>query len=328
MKNTFRTLLYLCFVLMLSNQLFGAYSGTLDTLNFGNGKILYAPAQENLAQTSAEQILKTVREIQQMLDFTPQQPFLVVIADNESVYHHFTGRSSPKWSAGITDYTTGSIVLKSPKLGKTTLWDYDETLRHEIAHIVIGQNVNPIRLPRWLNEGLAMVIAGQHSMGQMYTLAQNVVHKNLISLTDIEQLLRFSRDKASLGYAESQSAVQYIVKEFPENTLKHVLQKMHNSDLSWEKSFSEVTGLSQFYFEQHWRAYLEHHYKWLSVVSSETWIWFLFPLLAILAWLSIKWRNHRKMQQWQEEEDRWNKNSDWDFEYLPDEDEKWRGDIH
>ncbi len=328
MKKIIKTFLYLWLSCLLSVQLFGATSGKLDTLRFRNGSILYAPGQEKLANTSVKQISKTVQEISEMLNFVPQQPFLVVIANTQAVYWHFTDRRSPDWSAGITDYTNGTIVLKSPKLGKTTLWDYDETLRHEIAHMVIGQNVDPMRLPRWLNEGLAMVIAGQHSMGQMYTLAQHVANKSLISLTGLEQLLHFSHSKASLGYAESHSAVQFILKEFPKNTLEQVLHQMQNSDLSWAQSFSEVTGLSQFYFEQHWRSYLEHHYKWLAILSSDTWIWLLFPLLAILAFLAIKWRNYRKMQQWQAEEEQLDKNSDWDFEYLPDEDEKWRGDIH
>ena len=328
MRHTIVTALILSMGILSGVGRIAAEPGTPDSITFPWGKILYAPGQEKLAESSAEQIESTIRNIRQTLDFDLEQQFTVVIANSREEYLKYAGRQIPDWSAGVTSYTHGRIVMKSPSLGKSTVWDYDETLRHEVAHVLIGQNVDPRRLPRWLNEGLAMIVAGQNSIGQMYTLAQYVVRDKLLSLSEIEQMLHFSQEKASLGYAESHSAVKFILSEFPDGTLTQVLGKMRNSDLSWQQSFSEVTGLSQYYFEQHWRSHLKENYKWLTVLSSETWIFILFPVLALLAYLAVKWRNHRKMREWEEEEERWERNSDWDFEYLPDEDDKWRGDIH
>lgn len=328
MKQHFITIWSILFVSLFGVATVTAQTEGLDTLAIPWGNILYQPGQEKLATSSSEQIGKTIDISREMLDFEPQEKFTVVIADNKSDFLRYAGRQAPDWSAGITDYNSDRIIMKSPKLGKTTSWDYDETLRHEVAHVVIGQNVNPMRLPRWLNEGLAMIIAGQHSIGQMYTLAQHVASDHLISLSGLEQMLHFSPEKASLGYAESYSAVNFILSDLPEGTLAKVLGEMHKSNISWQQSFSEATGLSQFYFEQHWRTHLKDSYKWLTVLSSDSWIFILFAVLAILAYLAIKWRNYRKLQQWKEEEDHIDSGSDWDFEYLPDEDEKWRGDIH
>lgn len=300
----------------------------LDSLQYDWGTIRFSQDEAKLAQSSAEKVQQSLARIDTMLKMAVKQPFEVVIAPTKSIFLAYAGRL-PNWSAGVTSFPAERIVLKSPSLGKSSIWDYDVTLQHEVAHIILGQHLNVNRLPRWLNEGLAMHVAGQHSMADMYTLANATVRDALISLSRIEQMLSFQQQQATLAYIESYDAVQYIQREFPAGTLPRVFDFMQeNPELSYARAFEEIAGVSQFYFEWHWKRHLQNKYHWITVLSSDTIIWFIFPLLAILGYLAIRWRNHKKMQRWQREEDELDRQSDWDFEYLPDEDDKWRGDIH
>jgi len=299
----------------------------LDSLGYDWGTIYFSPNQNSLAQSSAMAIQQTLHNTRLVLKIDRAYPFSVIIAPNHRIYRHFS-HQLPEWAAGATDYSAQQIILKSPSLGKTDIWDYETTLRHEVAHIVIGQNINPMRLPRWLNEGLAMAIAGQHSMRQMYQLGQAVVRDDVIPLQQLEQLMTFPPQKATLGYAEAYSAVQYIQSEFPAETLPRVFHLLQNSNISYEQAFEKVGGISQYYFELHWRKSLTRQYNWITMFSSDTLFWLLFPLLAILGYLAIRWRNRRTLNRWGKQEEEIDKNSDWDYEYMPDEDEKWRGDIH
>ncbi|MBS1271704.1 MAG: hypothetical protein MAGBODY4_00836 [Candidatus Marinimicrobia bacterium] len=300
----------------------------LDSLSYGWGTIYYGPDEQKLAKSSAEKIALSLERIHHLLGLEVKEPFPVVIAPSKEVYKKYAG-NLPEWSAGATTYPLGRIVLKSPSLGRSSIWDYDATLQHEVAHVIIGQHINPNRLPRWLNEGLAMSVADQHTMRDMYTLAQAALRDNLIPLDQIEQMLSFHSQRALLAYIQSHDAVRFIQQEFPKNTLARVFDFMQeNPELSWSRSFEKIAGVSQFYFEWHWQKKVKQSYNWLTVLSSDTLFWLIFPVLAILAYLAIRWRNRKKMKRWQQEEEERDSKSDWDFEYLPDEDDKWRGDIH
>ena len=299
----------------------------IDSLSYPWGMIKFHPREEELARSSAEKIQTSIQRTGEMLRLELQYPFEVVIARSDDAFLKYAGRL-PEWAGAVANYNTNRIVLKSPSLGQTDIWGYDETLKHEVAHMVIGQNLDPARLPRWLNEGLAMAAAGQHSFRDTYTLAMAVVRDDLIPLNELEQMLRFHRQKASLAYIEAYSAVQYLQKELPAGTLPEVFSVMRESEISFSQALKRVSGISDYYLEYHWRKDLKSQYRWIMILSSDTVIWILFPVLALLAYLAVKWRNRKKMQEWQSEEEQRDAGLDWDYEYLPDEDDKWRGDIH
>ncbi|MBD3275843.1 MAG: hypothetical protein GF372_11045 [Candidatus Marinimicrobia bacterium] len=298
-----------------------------DSLNYEWGTIHFSPDSETLARNSASQIEESIAELHNWLGFELHTPMDVLLISNPKQYRSLAGYL-PAWAAGAANYDKNQIILKSPSLGKSDLRSYSETLKHEVAHIILGQNINPARLPRWLNEGIAMLVTGEYSMQHTYTLAQAAVGDDLIPLQEIEQINQYSRQRALLGYAQSQSAVKYIQSEFPPGTLKNVLMHLQMNDVPYNQAFQEVAGVSQFYFEWHWKKYVKTQYNWLTMLSSDIFIWILFPVLAILAYFAIRWRNKRKMQQWEEDESQIDSDSDWDYEYMPDEDEQWKGDRH
>jgi len=323
-----RRIIYAILIFLPLLWAFPAATQSLDSLSYEWGTIYFGPEERKLAESSAEKVTLSLKRIEHLLGLQVKEPFPVVIAYSGEVYKQYAG-DLPGWSAGATTYPQGRIVLKSPSLGRSSIWDYDATLQHEVAHVIIGQHINPNRLPRWLNEGLAMSVADQHTISDMYKLAQAALRDHLIPLDQIEQMLSFHSQRASLAYIQSYDAVQFIQQEFPENTLAHVFDFMRkNPELSWARAFEEIAGVSQFYFEWHWQKQVKQNYNWLTVLSSDTVFWLIFPALAILAYFAIRWRNRRKMKRWEQEEDALDSKTDWDFEYLPDEDDKWRGDIH
>jgi len=322
-----KAIAYISILLFLSGAITPLNAVETDSLSYPWGTIIFHPGEKELARSSAEKIRVSLGRIGEMLDLEQQYQFEVVIAKSKEAFLKFAGRL-PEWAGAVANYRTNRIVLKSPSLGKTDIWDYDETLMHEVAHMIIGQNLDPDRLPRWFNEGLAMAAAGQHSLQDSYTLAMAAVREDLIPLGELEQMLNFHRKKASLGYAQSYSVVQFLQSKFPAETLPRVFRRMQKSDLSFSQALQEIAGVSSFYLEYHWKQELQSQYKWISVLSSDTVLWIIFPVLALLGYLAVKWRNRKKMQQWESEEDRIDSELDWDYEYLPDEDDKWRGDIH
>jgi len=330
MISKIRFIRLFCFIILLislvATELHGQET-SFDSLHTEWGTITFHPREKGLAESTSRKIAQTIQNIEDVLNLKQITSFHVIIAPTKQDFQNMTG-ALPDWTAGVTDYRNGRITLQSPKAGHTTMWDYDETTRHEVVHMILGQHVDTQRLPRWLNEGYAMALSGQHTLSQMYTLTQAVLRDQLIPLGDIEQVLQFSQSRAHLAYAEAYSAVRFFRKELPSATLNQIIDSLNGSPVSFDQALEKITGLNTATFEYHWKQELQTQHRWITMLSSETVLWILFPLLALAAYLAIRWRNAKKMRSWQEEEDVIDSNSDWEFEYMPDEDEKWRGDKH
>ncbi len=300
---------------------------SLDSLSTEWGKIYYAPQEKGLAKTTSKKVSNALSHLQETLRFESTGTFTVIIAPDRHMFQKYAG-PLPSWAAGATNYQRNVVIMKSPTYGRSSIWEYDETLRHEITHVIIGQYISPDRLPRWLHEGIAMVNAGQQSIRTTYLLSQAVLREDIIPLNELESLLGYDKSRAALGYAESLSAVQFLLTRFPTGTLECIFVHMKEQESSFAQAFQAVTGLTQYYFQYHWMKYLKNKYRWISILSSETTLWILFPLLALLGYLVIRWRNKKKLAQWEDEEQAMNSETDWEFEYMPDPDDEWRGDIH
>ena len=90
------------------------------------------------------------------------------------------------------------------------------TITHELTHQVIDDATsNPYRsLPRWLNEGVA-VYQSEGDTGSYRSQVQGAVSSgDLLPLTALGWQFPTDPTKTALAYAESVSAVDYIVRQF------------------------------------------------------------------------------------------------------------------
>ncbi len=104
----------------------------------------------------AEILEDAYRDIGQQLGYYPSKPVLVVLHTRES-FHSATG--GPAWSDGLYDPSLGRI--KVPTQGALTDQDWlARVLRHEFVHALLHDRMKGRPIPQWLNEGLAMQLAG------------------------------------------------------------------------------------------------------------------------------------------------------------------------
>ena len=156
----------------------------------------------------------------------------------------------------------------------------ETTLKHELCHLVLHQNIRQNNLPRWLDEGVCQWASG--GVAELVTggggraLSQATVSNNVMRIRSLD---RFPQDEKYLllAYEESKSFIEYIIREYGENRLLQLLQylKEGNSiDDSFEMSFS-VTFPD---LEKKWRAHLQRKYTWFSYVSNN-----IYTILFFLA---------------------------------------------
>lgn len=160
------------------------------------------------------------RDIGQQLGYFPSRPIHVVLMTREK----FQGvEGTPAWADALYDRVLGRI--KIPTRGALTdrAW-LERVLRHEFVHALLhermGLEIDAV--PTWLNEGLAMQLAGDSWSG-LEQLARSGDLK-LIPLSALEQGWgTLPMEAASLAYLEANSATHYMIKRFGMARVREVL---------------------------------------------------------------------------------------------------------
>jgi len=197
----------------------------------------------------------------------------------------------PYWSGGIA--RAGSEIDIYGRNRSQWL----STLKHELFHTLVAQN--QVRIPVWLNEGLAQWQAGQLEWNGFVELGTATVRKKLIPLVDLDVILSFNHKRAQLAYAQALDAVQFLVKQQGETVLPYLLRA---DELSFKERFKAATGESLVAFEIAWRADLEQRFWFFKISTIPGLLWALTPLIVILAWFLKRRRGRHKLEQWELED--------------------------
>lgn len=161
--------------------------------------------------TSVLEILEEAyREIGQKFDHFPSKPIVVVLHAKDS-FQGATG--SPAWADGLYDATLGRIQV--PTQGATTdrKW-LASVLRHEYVHALLHDRLAASggALPTWLNEGLAMQLAGD-AWPELDQAMQG--DSKVIPLTDLEGSWgALTASTATVAYLEANSATGYLIERW------------------------------------------------------------------------------------------------------------------
>jgi hypothetical protein len=126
---------------------------------------------------------------------------------------------------------------------------------HELTHLVFDTAVhNPYRFPpRWLNEGLAVYLSQGYTAGDRGLVDQAARSRNLIPLTALAGQFPTDAAKTYLAYAESVSAISYLVRTDGEPALL-ALVDAYKTGLTDDEAFTKALGRDLAAFQAGWLA--------------------------------------------------------------------------
>jgi hypothetical protein len=202
---------------------------------------------------------------------------LIVVADRSTLDSLTRGRA-PAWGAAVAVPAARTIVLRADTR------DVYQTLRHELAHLVLHQAVS-LRLPLWFDEGYAAWAAGEWERFGALELNLAVVRGAVPDLRGLDGALRASASTADVAYALAASAVTELARRNPTRSITPLLSRLEKGQ-DFESAVQATTGLSLAQFEVEWRRALRRRYSlagWL--VAGGGW-----GVLALLLWALIRRR--------------------------------------
>lgn len=128
---------------------------------------------------------------------------------------------------------------------------------HELVHLVFDTAVNnPYRFPpRWVNEGLAVYLSEGYGSRDQTMVANAVASGDLMPLVALTGQFPTEPSLTSLAYAESVSAIDYLVRTYGKTALVSLV-KAYKDGLTDDEAFTRALGADVATFQSGWLAEL------------------------------------------------------------------------
>lgn len=226
------------------------------------------------------------------------------ICRNEDQFRRAVEAPIRDWAVGCAFPLRRRVVMRDPGFVEMRKLRFGVTLRHELAHVLIGAQLGRRlnRLPAWFHEGMAMLMSGEGMFFRRdLTLMGNALWGRIIPLSSLESSFPEELDKAELAYAESLSAVSMIEREYGAEALKGIIELV-GMGYGFADAMTLVIGMTPRSFDLKWQSYVRRRYKLALVLSSSSAVWGLISLSSLLAYLLYRRARARKLEMMELEE--------------------------
>lgn len=192
------------------------------------------------------------------------------------------------------------MVLDSERLRVGRLWEYPETVTHEIVHLVLGEGGAGV--PRWYHEGLAQWLSGRRldrsSVNQLALLASR---QELVPLADLSRFMTASHRAESILYQQSLSVVEAVDRMHGAAVHSRILAGLRDG-LEFPAAYQGATDRSLDSDEDRWHRELASQFSWLDTVLLEITLFRLLALVVVVAFVVETLRRRKRLQRMAESE--------------------------
>jgi hypothetical protein len=131
----------------------------------------------------------------------------------------------------------------------------ENVVPHELIHLVFDTAVkNPYHFPpRWLNEGLAVYLSVGYEAGDRAAVDVAGRKGDLIPLDGLVGQFPTSASKFSLAYAESVSAIDFLIRTHGEDTMVSLVRS-YTEGRTDDEAFEAAIGMDVAAFNEAWLA--------------------------------------------------------------------------
>ena len=147
-----------------------------------------------------------------------------------------------------------NLVLVSIEPGPLEQLEIDRQIPHEITHVRLYQHLGEgyDNLPVWLNEGIASLAEFYPNPDYRSLLRNASENGNLLSIQSLCDHFPSNKNETSLAYAQSDSLLRFIHKEYGSVGLQKLLNTYAQGH-KCENGAEEALGLTLTELEKDWR---------------------------------------------------------------------------
>lgn len=280
---------------------FGDWEGELKSAHFLS---LFSARDRKIAEEMIRIAERAYGRITADIGVEPEGRIRIYVCGTRAEFKRLVGSSIRGWAAAVAIPSARAMVVMAPRaLEGSHPEDIGRTITHELTHVVVGILLGERAgdIPTWMHEGIATYEAKEWGLGWSWILGGAAIAGRLIPLKDLSHMFPEGRSDAFLAYAQSYSAISYIVKKFGPEAIKGILTRVREG-ISFDEAFTKAVGLSLGEFEGIWRSYVRRYYTFITVFTSSAMFWFMVSILFLMAYLAKKRKERERMRRWEMEE--------------------------
>ena len=207
----------------------------------------------------------------------------------------------PLWAVGVAYPGENLVVLRSPRAVKGSRIDVLDVFAHEFSHIALGRALAGVRVPVWLNEGLAIYEAREWTFSRISVLTRASLMDRLIPLPVLTLSFPAEEGLAELAYAESFMFVSFLINKVGREAF-HLLIRDYTRYGDLEGALRRGTGMNLADLEERWLVYLKLRVSWIPIITSVSALWFIAALIFIYGYMRKKRQAERRLIEMGREE--------------------------
>ncbi len=242
-------------------------------------------------------------ETEDALGLTLQGRPTLVLCGTRRSFERATPGVDHRHTLGVTYPGRQTVFVNGAAIESRLFSPMGVTLRHEIAHLLVGEAERRGRheVPLWFNEGVAVWSSGKLPRYDVRAYRRAVASGQL---RPVEQLKhRFPSDPRQRGiaYEQSESVVRYIADRHGAAAVRRILQGVA-SGRSFPAAVRDAIGQTVAALEADWRDSQEPALPWLVWLVNTFTLFSVMSLLALVAFWVYWRRRRRRYAEWDMEE--------------------------
>jgi hypothetical protein len=197
---------------------------------------------------------QAVREAAAFLGVTESEPIDFFVYADEAAFYDAVG---PGTRENVVGTAVASIRTMFALIAPNDVTDAEvrRVVPHELTHLVFDTAVhNPYHSPPlWLNEGVATYLSVGFTTGDRSAVESASRRGRLMPLTALGGQFPTTYERFSLAYAESVSAVDYLVREHGTAALVELVNS-YGDGVTDDEAFTAALGMDLAAFDEAWMA--------------------------------------------------------------------------
>lgn len=204
----------------------------------------------------------------------------VRIASNEEAMMAMASSDRPlkEWIAGLCFPQKRLIVLGARG---NEVFHVLDTFEHELAHLYLHLYLGANHVPRWFDEGVAMLVAKEEVQERLKTVLFAGATDSFLSPQELDLSFPSDPPKVHLAYAQAMLVVRFLWAKKGPYGLKDLLSRLSLGE-PFHLAFHQVYGME---VEEAWKKALPGKMpSWLWLLSSAAVFWLLIVVLFLYAY--------------------------------------------
>jgi hypothetical protein len=238
------------------------------------------------------------RDIMERLGLHPEGALRVVLAPTREAFEQALGGFTPE-ALGVYFPASRTVVLRSPRTLPGGQWDLRGVTRHELAHgildLAIGQPI-----PRWLNEGLAILFADELSFLDDSRLTLLAWRDQLIPLALLMGSFPSAEHALDTAYTQAASFARYLLRRDGLEGIRRLLAHMAQGEEP-AGAFAMAYGEPLSALERAWQQRLSERFSWFALVTPLSVLGAVGAPLVIVGYLRRRIEARRRLRDWEDE---------------------------